>query len=216
MALGRLSILKSSVLLNISNSTWDDELSYLLRKSTRSLNAAVNRELELTTYEDEYYTPIQKNRILLNEHPVQTLVSVKFWNAATEAWETESLDYIELVNKRYIDYPKRGESSNSTYSGFPVDDRNSIKITYTGGYITSGWNSMTVADVFGVPEDLEWACCAIASIDWALGRQDKGLLGIQTKSFGAESITYESFERGVYPDKVMTVIDRYRRRPILK
>jgi len=215
MALGRLSLLKSGVFLKIMADTFDDELKYLLSKASETACTLTNRALELATYEDEYYTPFREYKLTLNQYPVVSVSSVKFWDTTTEAWLAETATYYELINGTYIQYPKRGQESNATYGGFPINDSSSVQVSYTAGYSTAGWETNTIIQNLGVPYDLEWAVCGVACIEWALGRQDKGLLGIVTRSMGVESITYESFDKGIYPDKITRIFDRYVRMPIL-
>ena len=214
MALGRLSTLKSTAFLNINSTDYDSELQLALIEASEILVGMTNRELQIVTYDDQYHSPIKANRLMLKEFPVQELTSVKFWDASDEAWETESLDYFELIDKLYLDYPKLGQESNSTYAGFTIGS-NTVKVTYAAGYITSGWAGLSLTANFGVPRDLEGACCGIAEIHWSFGRGDKGLRNISSRSFGSESVTYENFKNGIYPDEIMNVVDRYRRAPVI-
>jgi len=144
---------------------------------------------------------------------VVSITSLKIWNTSTDVFITEASTYYELINGRYIQYPKKGQESSATYSSLPVDGDGEVKVSYVAGFATSGWESHPITNAFGVAADLEWAVCGIAAIDWSLGREDRSLLGIVSRSMGAESMSYESFEKGVYPDKIMRVFDRYKRLP---
>ena len=215
MALGRLSLLKSGAFLKLSGSDFNDELKFLLDKASETACTLTDRRLMLTTYDGIYLTPFTDHKLYLPEYPVVSIVDFKMWSSSTSEYVSESSDYYELINENYIQYPKRGQESNATYGTLPKNDNNSVKISFIAGYSTSGWDTKTIVENLGVPYDLEWAVCGIASIEWALGREDKKLLGIVSRSMGVESITYESFDKGIYPEKITRIFERYRRMPRL-
>lgn len=211
MALGRLSVLKSGSFLKITASTFDDDLMFELENATDFVNSWCDRVLEEASYSDEFYTPFTDNKLYLKQWPVTSVSAVKFWDSATETFITEASTLWELINGRFIAYPKRGQSSSSTFSRLPKNDPESMKISYLAGYPTSGWATKSITDGFAVPRGLEWGTCAIAAIDWSLGREDRDLLGIVTRSLGVESMSYESFEKGIYPEKIIRKLDTYKR-----
>jgi len=205
--LARLSLVKS--LLNESGTSFDNDLKLVIESVSEFVESYCRRELESQTFSNEYYTGDGSHELWLDNYPVTSVTSVAIWDG-DDSYDTESSDYYELIDDRYLYYPKLGEEDNATwanwYSGIP----NNIKVTYVAGYDTSDWDTAALTDSFGVPADLEMAVAKLAVLSFKDSRKDHALLGVSAKSYGVESITVDTFEKGI-PDDVLNVLNSYRR-----
>ena len=132
-SLCRLSVLKSALFLDISVTTFDASMQFLLQEISRLVETYLGRTLEQTTYTDEMYTGNNSDGLFLNNWPVTTLSAVKLWDGSS-TYATETATYYTLINQRWIQYPGLGQESLATWSKWESTYRNGIKITYTAGY----------------------------------------------------------------------------------
>lgn len=209
MALARLTLLKDNLLLNEPTDGFDDSLKAALEVATAQAETFTNRTLEKTVYTDEFYTGDGEKVLYLLQWPVTALTDVKIWDG-TDSFDSETSTYYELINERYIYYPKLGQDANATYGAWPSGTLNNLKITYTAGYDTAGWDTKAITVAFPIPEDLEYAVAKMAALLWLEGKQSEARLGVQSLSRGAESVTIERFVKGI-PPEVKDVLMHYRR-----
>lgn len=208
MALGRLALLKSSALLNISGTTYDNELKLLLEAVTEYVHTtACGRVLESATYTDELYSGDGSNSLYLNEWPVTTLSAVKIWDGS--AYTAETVGYFATIDGMRLHYPALGQEANATYGRFPLGVNN-IKVTYTAGYATTNWDSAAITASFAVPRGLEYAVCKIAALWWQ-DRKDGGRLGLRSATKGSEGLITEMFVAGL-PADIERQLAQYRRK----
>lgn len=210
VALARLSLLKSDAFLNITDSNSDNVLKALLIAATQYANRFTNRTLESTAYTDQYHDGKGSTYLWLREYPVSTLTTVKIFDGT--AYTTESSTYYELLDSRYIHYPKLTQQSNGTYSCFPVG-KNNVAITYTAGYVTTNWDTEAITTDFsdsgGVPQDLELAVASLAAYEF----RRRGASGIASESYGPAAQSFFSpdslMETGGLPAEVAQTLRHY-------
>lgn len=215
MALGRLSLLKSGAFLNETGTSLDDEFKSLLEAASdwaarycgRWEEGVTVNAFELNTYEEERYTGTGGHKLFLRHYPVVNINEVRIWDG-DDSFDVESADKYELINRRYIQYPSL-ESTGATWSNWPELYMNGIKVTYTAGYTSVNWDTLTVAQGFGVPPDLEYAVCAIAHLSWKQGTRSGGRRGVLTLSMGVESMSADKFLQGL-SEEVISILDNYK------
>ena len=77
-----------------------------------------------------------------------------------------ALGSLRSGEKRFVAYPVLGTEDDATFSDWVKAEPDNIKITYVAGYVTTDWDSVTIAApaTFAVPYDLEYAVGYIAAI----------------------------------------------------
>ena len=144
-ALARLSILKSSLFLKETVTTYDDSFKFLLRRVTDFIEVYTGRVLDSATFTEELYTGDDTDVLFLRNWPVSTLTTVALWDG-DDSWDAETASYYLLCNQRYIQYPALGQESNASWSNWQSNYRNGIKITYTAGYVNSTTYAITAVN----------------------------------------------------------------------
>lgn len=208
-ALARLSLLKSESLLNESSTDFDEDYKFQLIAATSLIERFTARSLILATYQDELYTGNDKEILYLDNWPVEKVIEVRLWDG-TDSYDVEDADYYALVKKRYLQYPALGQAASATWSNWASTYLNGIKITYAAGYSVAAWQTASAQSAFGVPSDLEYACAAIAQLQWMEGKKGGARRGVLSKSVIAESLTVEKFVGGL-SDDVKQILNKYRR-----
>lgn len=144
-ALARLSLLKSSLLLNELTTTFDDALKALLIQTSNFVDVYTQRRIEnsgslmQTTYTSERYTGNDTHKLWLKNWPITSVTDLSFWDG-DDSYDTETSTIYEVVRERYIFYPKLGQASNASQVNFKSTFDNGIEVTYVAGYdVTSTW-----------------------------------------------------------------------------
>ena len=219
MALARLSYIKDKLLLGLTSTTHDNSLKLALEMATQEIegeNGFTARTLTSTAYTDKIITrnesSMMDNRLYPIEWPVTAVSKLEFWDTSTEDYVEETATYYQVIDERWIDYPKLGQETNATYSTFPKG-QNRIRITYTAGYVTTNWATLAVTEAFAVPRDLEHAVGVIATLQWLDGQGGDSRLGISSVSNGVESYATQPYIDG-YPKEIYDALKRYRRKSI--
>jgi len=207
-SLARLSLLKSDSFLKEATTDYDDDYKFQLLAATDIIRQFTSRDLVLATYQNELYTGNDMNALYLNQYPIEDIAEVLLWDG-TDSYDVEDADYYTLVEKRFLQYPALGQTSAS-WSNWKSVYPQGIKITYTAGYSTAAWQTAAVQAAFGVPSDLEYACAAIAQLQWMEGKKGGARRGVMSKSVIAESLTVEKFVGGISAD-VKQILNKYRR-----
>ena len=210
MALARLSVLKSYLLLNEAASTYDNALKVLLEQATEIANQFTGRELESASYTLEKYQGNGRDALWLRNYPVTAVSAVKLWDGS--AFTTETSTYYELNDSRWLLYPAPLYLSSATFACWPIDSlvRLNIQVSYTAGYVTTLWASAAITDSFAVPRDLEMAVARMAALAWEDGKGGSGRLGVTTMSRVSESLTIDRFVAGL-PKDITDVLQSYTR-----
>lgn len=217
-ALARLSLLKSTAFLALTSTKFDDVLKPLLGAASFTAARFCNRwdekesrsSFDLNNYEDEQYTGDGTTVLYLKNYPAVKIIEVKLWDG-TDSFDVETDTLYELVDNRYIQYPALGKEANATYPGWLTWPKNGIKITYTAGYSSIGWDIKAVTDAFGVPPDLEYAVATIAQLTWLAGKEGGGRRGITNINVGAQGLTKEVFQSGALPKDIEGILNKYVR-----
>lgn len=212
MALARLSLLKSDAFLGISDTNSDNVLKALLAAATAAASSFTSRALESASYTDQLHQGTGTAYLWTREWPVSTLTAVKIWDGT--AYTAESSTYYELLDSRYIHYPKLTQQDNASYSAFPCG-RDTVALTYTAGYVVTNWDTEAITTDFsdsgGVPQDLEYAIAALAAYQY----RRKGSTGIQSESYGPASVSYADqgdISRTGIPNEIKAMLLPYIRR----
>ena len=198
--LARLSVVKAK--LGITVSTNDTTIKNAILSASAAMENETARKLARAGYSNEVYTAYQRTvRLYLKNYPVETLTSVKFGTT------TQTLSSFTLVSANDAAYLTSSVGWNTSDSG--------IKISYTAGYDTRGWDTaleqIESGDYFNVPYDLEDAIAEYASIIWLKTfASGQARIGIQSVNRSGESIGYESYVQG-YPASFMACVERYSR-----
>lgn len=222
-ALARLSLLKSALLLNDTGTSNDSAYSALLLQASALASRYCRQggSLESTAYTDELYSGTDAlsgpraygygvyaaRELWLRNYPVTALTTVKIWDGV-DSFDTESSSYYELINSRYIQYPKLGQEGNAAWPEWPCHAPNNIKISYTAGYTTTDWATalITAAQLGTVPLDLEMAVASLAA--WLYRHNPQA--GIKSESAGPYSTTYADVIGGAsMPAEIAAMLDAY-------
>jgi hypothetical protein len=208
MALARLSLLKSQALLNESVTKYDQAFAALLVSASLVAHRFTARKLESGSYQ-EYYTGKNALKLYLNEYPVLAVNEVKLWDGV-DSYDVENAAYYQLIDKRYLQYPRLGQESTATWSYWKACYLNGIWVSYIAGYITNNWNSAGLAQDFGVPYDLEYAVAKLAALMWKDGMVGGPRLGVTTLAVGGESMGVEKYLTSL-PHDIQMVFTHHRR-----
>jgi len=204
MALARLSVLKDH--LKISGAGNDDTLKLRIKMATELAQTITNRtQLERpSSAQAEFYSPsdILTDRLYLRNKDIVSVSEV------LEQFDIDggdrviaSGDYTVFNDEGYIRFNK-----DSTDPGL-----GRMKITYTAGFDTTGWDTDAITTTFGVPEDLEYAVVVLSSKIWMDSKGGDGRLGLTAKARNGESITLAvPGGRGRFPDEAIYILDHYR------
>lgn len=223
-SLARLSLLQSASLLNDPLGVNSPNLlmqKAMLVAATQEVCRFTGRALVQATYTDELYAGGGRRELFLNQWPVTALSSVKFWDGT--AYTAESSAYYELLNVtegtarvgRYIRYPVPGQEANATWPAFPnyaywgrimwaYYPQDNIKLTYTAGYDTTGWDTALMDAAFIPPHDLEQAVAQLAYVLYM--RAD--VSGVAAESYGPRAMTYRA-TTGI-PQEIAALLQSYR------
>jgi hypothetical protein len=209
--LARLSVLKSPALLKITGTEDDNTLKLLISAATAEAQSPVHcaRTLLSTVYVDELYRGDCSRELWPVNVPVTAVTVLKIWDGS--AFTALDPTHYSIVDGTYVLYPTREAAGSATYSGFPKDCEDNIKLSYTAGYDSTGWDTKSVTDSFGVPADLEYAVCVMAALRHLDSFGGQARLGISSQTRGAEGFTTDRYERGLPPD-VLEILAAYRRR----
>lgn len=175
------------------------------------------RSMLSTVYTDQLHTPIDAHKLWVRNWPVETLSVVKI-SDRVDSYDIETATNYTLINKRYIQYPAKFKQSDATWSswtsGDDLTDENAVQLTYTGGYVTTDWQTLRiyagVDDDFDVPTNIEDAVGRIALQMLLEGLFERGTFGIQSQSRLSESITIDRFDQSALPRTVKETIEKYR------
>jgi len=165
---------------------WDYSKDKLLERNINSVSSMVskycNRNFIADTY-TEYYKGSGRQRLILNQYPVNTITSVKVDSAAL----TAGTDYV-TADQTYLDQGIIFKNNGWTWFGYltglvgeptaPVDN---IEVVYSAGYTLEPEASRTL------PYDLEDAC--ISMVADLYGEQQQGTVGLKRLTEG--KLTYE-------------------------
>ncbi|MEP0814517.1 MAG: hypothetical protein HRF49_07625 [bacterium] len=205
-ALCRLSRVKK--LLNITASTWDTHLKQLCIEASQAFESETGRVFDKQTYTSERYTlDDEARRLYLKHWPVVSVTSLYFSDTLIAA-----TDY-EIIDSRYLLYPKAGATGTSTLRGtFPAGD-SEIKVTYVAGYTTTGWDTASLplasGETFAVPEDIEYAIAEYVAVLFKRSLDGDARIGITSRNRGSESEGYEKYVND-YPDVFNRAVAKYR------
>jgi len=224
VALGRLELLKSSLFTGEIAGASDAQLTMALVEATDIIQALVGRELLLTTYTDEYWVGDGTARWYPQRSPIVLVAAITYAVSGESAGSYELCDPVYLrgapIGHKYIRYLTAGswqhnlESDSPTvgeYGGGWVRNQG-YKITYDAGYDDSGWqtNAADYANVIGVPDDLEYACCDLAHKLWMEGvGSRRSRRGLHSISRGAEGMDIQAFG-DLISTSTERVIQKYR------
>ncbi len=208
-SLARLSLLKSKAFLLITSTDIDDELIRLLEGTTDLVNQLTSRQLVRTQYTWERYTGDNSDTLYLRQWPVSVVVTIKVWDG-TDSFDVLDETHYEVIDERYVQYPKLGQRTNAIYSGWLSSYKNGIQVTYMAGYNTTGSEVLNMLDSFPVPSALEYAVTKLAALAWTLGKKGGSRLGLLSLAHGGTSIAVDKYEQGI-PKDVMDVIMSYTR-----
>lgn len=211
MALARRSVLKSPSFLNNSSIENDDDFDLLLENATSFAEDYTSRTLERESDTPdilEYRNGRNKRELYLDEYPVDSITLVEIWDGSE--WETIDAAHYELRKLRTLIYPLKTKRADAVYPFWPRTN-DGIRITYSAGYLTTDWMSLTVVASFGVPRDLEQAVCMIARKAWYDGKgSGQTRAGLTSVSRGDESVGFgtDRFEKGM-PPEAQAILDIY-------
>ncbi len=210
-AIARLALIKA--LLNEDSADYDDDLKALALAVTDWVQTYCDRTLE-SVERTEYYTGNGSNKLWLREWPVTAISSVAIWDG-DDSYDTESSDYYEEFEDRYIHYPKLGQEGNATWPNWYAGTENNIKVVYTSGYDCSNWVDAAYPDpgagkTFDAPRDLEYAVAQLVVLAFNGWRKSQGLLGLSSKTLVGETIVIDKYISGI-PADVERVLNGYRR-----
>ena len=213
MALARLKLLKNASLLNETGSGNDAPMKQLLIVASKLVENFCSRSFESATIADEVHIGDNDRELFLNHYPVSSVTSVKIWDG-DGSFDAENSSYWELMESRYIRYPKLGQEGNASYGAWPCDRE--IRITYVIGYATTHWDTADVplgaGQTFAVPADLEYAVAKIAAFMWLEGRgSNESRIGKSGITVGNQSIELESILRSLDDPDVRTILKEYKR-----
>ena len=137
---------------------------------------------------------------------MSSVTTAKLWDGT--AYTTETGSYYEIVDSRYVEYPKAGQETSATYGywPWPCGVEKNVKLTYVAGYDSTGWDTAAVTAAFAVPEDLELAVATLAAHIW---RMKEAALGVAAESFGPRSITYRDGDQ--IPSEIRAMLEPYCR-----
>lgn len=207
MALARLSAIKDH--LKISGAGENDSLSLHLKMASAIAERYTRRsQLERpSSAQVEYYSPsdLLTDRLYLRSKNVASVTEV------LEQYDLDGGDNV-IASSKYTVFLDEG------YIRFNKDSVDSglgrMKITYTAGYDTTGWDTDAITTTFGVPDDLEYAVIVIASKMWMDSRRGDGRLGLVSKARGGESISLSTGNSNGMPSEAMFILTHYQM-PIL-
>ncbi len=204
-ALVRLSRVKK--LLGVTGSTHDVHLKQICIEASQAFESETGRVFNKDTYTSERYSLEDESRRLYLRHwPIVSITSVYFSGTLIAA-----TDY-EVIDSRYILYPKAGATGTSTLRGtFPTGD-SEITVTYIAGYVTTGWDTAGVplasGQTFAVPEDIEYAIAEYAAVLFKRSIDGDARIGLTSRSRGDESAGYEKYVND-YPDVFRRAVAKY-------
>jgi hypothetical protein len=165
---------------------WDYSKDKLLERNINSVSGMVskycNRNFIADTY-TEYYKGHGRQKLILNQYPVNAITSVKVDSAAL----TAGTDYV-TADQTYLDQGIIFKNNGWTWCGYltglvgeptaPVDN---IEVVYSAGYTLEPEASRTL------PYDLEDVC--ISMVADLYNEQQKGAVGLKRLTEG--KLTYE-------------------------
>jgi len=143
MALARISLLKSDLLLNEGATTFDAAFEAMLTAVSKFVDEYTGRTLIETAHVDERHTGDLTKIVYADQYPITTFTAAKIWDTGTETFVAETTSYFEILHERQIYYPILGQESNATYSNWPATP-NGIKLSYTAGYDDDGWDDQII------------------------------------------------------------------------
>ena len=186
----------------------DSEHQALLLAATKLAcsDLLTGRELVSATYTDQLHKGNGTPFLYPREWPVTALSAVKIWDG--DSWTTETSTYYELLEQRFVRYPKRGQESNATYGAWPFEADLNIQLTYTAGYVTTNWATALITDSWTVPADLELAVCQLAL--WMMKEGKR--IGVSSETMGPRSVAYDRLNlSGGIPATIRALFASYRR-----
>jgi len=187
---------------------WDYSKDKLLERNINSVSGMVskycNRRFIADTY-TEYYKGHGRQKLVLNQYPVNYITSVKVDSAAL----TAGTDYV-TSDQTYLDQGIIFKNNGWTWYGYltglvgeptaPVDN---IEVVYSAGYTLEPEASRTL------PFDLEDAC--ISMVADLYNEQQQGNVGLKQLTQGKLSYT---FNNESLLQQHSSVLDSYKKRVI--
>lgn len=212
-ALARLSLLKSSLLLDETSASFDDALKALLIQTSNFIDVYTQRRIEnsgslmQTTYNSERYTGDGTHKLWLKNWPVTSITDLSFWDG-DDSYDTETSTIYEVVRERYIFYPKLGQASNASQVNFKSTYDNGIEVTYVAGYdVTTTW-AITAIDVgnktFTVAGDHTSTFVAGLKFGITGSTNNNGTFTVVSSVFGAATVITVSETVGATADGSIT------------
>jgi len=223
MALARLSIFKCGLYMNETTTAYDAQYKIALKQASHLIENLVGRRLLRHEIIDEEWCADGSKRWYPRERPIESVAYIKYevsgaslGAALYSLREPIYTDSGVLVGYNFIRYAGTGgwqenlelvEGSDEYTGGW----RNNTLylIRYTCGYDDTGWMTAAISSAFGVPSDLEEACCMLAHHKWLLGKGGGGRRGLTSITRGTEGGSMAGFGADL-KDIIQAVVNRYR------
>jgi hypothetical protein len=187
---------------------WDYSKDKLLERNINSISGMVskycNRNFIADTY-SEFYKGLGRQRLVLNQYPINYITSIKVDSAAL----TAGTDYI-TADQTYLDKGIVFKNEGWPWSGYliglvgepaaPVDN---IEVVYSAGYTLEPETLRTL------PWDLEDS--VISMVADMFGEQQEGTVGLKQMVQGKLSYTWDNDS---LVSQYSSVLDAYKKRVI--
>lgn len=192
--------------------------------ASRAIATFLGRTLERSAAITEYPASYRRRYLLLDRTPIVSITSIEIAGTALAATEYECIGAnaeAGMVYRKAAEWPRTAQDVGritpawDVYQGEASDT--GVEVTYAGGYVTPGQNSLDGATypTVTLPEDIQEAARIVAA---SLYRNRGADAMIQSESIGSYSVSYFAEKANaatVIPPTAQALLAPYKRHPVI-
>jgi hypothetical protein len=215
-ALTTLAVLKSE--LGISGSTEDTYLERLIERASQGLQSALDRSVYYEEDIVEYVTGGGTSLLIVDRTPITSISSIIYDTGSGTTTTVDATDYrIAAAASGLIErvggvWPDTSDRTGVLLDPVTSTQRRSIKVTYTGGWVTPQQADDDGSLTRDLPYDIEDAVLQFAVQHYREKGRDTSVKSIKALK---TSVTWHDHGAGSMPRAMQRVVDRYARRLVL-
>lgn len=195
--MGLVTLAKYKEYLKITDTILDTEIGDIANAVETRVKEYLHRDIESTTFTDEYYNGNGRNYMVLRQFPITAVSAIKEYDGLNpsnvEMWETlvQGTDYERLIFAT-------DEATTLYMDGYTFESgMQNYKITYTAGYST-------------IPSDIQMACKELVKIVYDNSPLNQNRLGFLSISDSAGSASENLSLDGEIEMKILKKIEHYK------
>lgn len=211
-ALTTLDALKSE--LGITGTDDDSYLESTIERTSAALQSAIGRKVYYESGIVEYVRGGHTPFVVVARAPIVSITSIvlddgdETYIYAADEYRAQS-DDSGIVERLDGWWPSTADIVGVQPTHLPSTQRRTIKVTYTGGWVTPQQAADDATLTRDLPYDIEDAALALATLRYRMRGRDTG---IQSRKNLSASVSFETGAlAGTYPDAVQRVIASYGR-----